>query len=341
MKINVLITAASRRVSLVRNFRRALNGTGGRVITIDYDIYSPALFFAHSHYKVPLVNDPEYLETIECIAKKEEINVIIPSIDQELLLWAENRKRFEDRGITVSISDPESVAVCNDKWQTYLFFKQNGLPFPETYLPENLTYKMDYPLFIKPRDGRGSVDAYTVKNKKELDFFVDYVPNPVIQEFVSGREFTVDAYFSKDCRLVRQISRHRLVIRSGVSDRGRTFIDEKLVELLKTIGEKLPLRGAVNIQGKISKDSITFFEINPRFSGGIQLSTAAGCNFADLILAEARGENLEEDLYNYKDHLLMTSYEDSLFIDNRRNVYFFYNQDQNKDILPEKNKAKL
>ena len=69
--INVLITAASRRVALVRNFRLALKEKKGNVITVDYDMSSPALFFSHRHYKVPLVSDPAYLETIENIVKKK------------------------------------------------------------------------------------------------------------------------------------------------------------------------------------------------------------------------------------------------------------------------------
>ncbi|MGE5340063.1 MAG: ATP-grasp domain-containing protein [Candidatus Omnitrophota bacterium] len=339
--INVLITAASRRVALVRNFRKALNTNGfsGNIITVDYDINSPALFFGHKHYKVPLVSDPKYPETIGHIARKEKIKLIIPTIDQELMLWANHKQEFKEKGVHVSISPPASVRMCNDKWQTYQFFLQNGIPFPETYLPEMLKYRMTFPLFIKPRMGRGSVQAYVVRNKRELDFFVDYVHDPVIQDYLNGKEFTVDAFFSTDGELISYVPRYRMVIRSGVSDRGRTFKNAALAEWVKRIGQKMRLEGAVNIQGKIFKRKVTFFEINPRFSGGIQLSTAAGPNFAELLIREYCGETLEPQLGDYTDHLMMTSYEDSLFLDSRRNVSFFYSSPN--DILPMKNKTKL
>ncbi len=337
--VNVLITAASRRVALARNFRLALEKFGGNLISVDYDIYSPALFFSHRHYKVPLVMDPNYLSTINHIIKKENVSLIIPSIDQELMLWAQHRDEFLDRGVCVSISPPETIKICNDKWETFKFFKANRIPFPNSYLPEMLTYRMQYPLFIKPRDGRGSVQAHIVRNKKELDFFTEYVHNPLVQDYLLGKEFTVDAFFAQDGRLISYVPRYRLVVRSGVSDRGRTFKNEKLAKWIEKIGLRLKFRGAVNIQGRIYKRGITFFEINPRFSGGIQLSTAAGPNFAEFIVRELNGEILTPKLGQYTNRLTMTSFEDSLFLDSRRNVQFFYKT--HSDIVPTKNKTKL
>jgi len=337
-RINVLITAASRRVSLVRGFMVALKDIGGKVITVDYDIYSSALFFSDKHYKVPLVKDPEYLQNIECIAKKENIKLIVPTIDQELLLWAENKDSFAQKDIFVSVSPPDTIDICGDKWKTFQFFRAHKLPFPETYLPHMLTYSMKYPLFIKPRAGRGSVKAFEVKNKKELDFFLEYVPEPLVQDYLYGKEFTVDAFFSRDHRLISLVPRYRLVIRSGVSDRGRTFKHPGLTKLVKEIGTKMKFVGAVNLQGKIDKDAVTFFEINPRFSGGIQLSTAAGEDFAGYIIRELGGEVLTPRFNKFRDHLTMTSYEDSLFLDSKRNVTFFYSK---YHIFPQKNKMKL
>ena len=82
----------------------------------------------------------------------------------------------------------------------------------------------------------------------------------------------------------------------------------------------LKFEGAVNIQGKIYNGEISFFEINPRFSGGIQLTTASGVDFAKILIAEMKGEKIFSDLNNYEDNLIMTSYEKSLFIDKTGNI---------------------
>ena len=84
--INILITAASRRVALVKNFVRAINNNGcrGRVIATDTDSLSPALYFTDSHHLVPLSSSPEYIPAIKEICKKEDITLVIPTIDEEL-----------------------------------------------------------------------------------------------------------------------------------------------------------------------------------------------------------------------------------------------------------------
>ena len=337
--INVLITAASRRVSLVRNFRVAVKEYKGKVITVDYNTESPALYFGHNHYTVPLVSSPDYLDSIERICKKEKIKLIIPTIDDELRLWAKNKKRFEDQGISVSISDSESIDICNDKWKTYLFFKKNNIPFPESYLPEQTSSQMKFPLFIKPREGRGSIKTFKIENKEELFFFRKYVKEPIIQRYLYGKEFTVDIFYSKDSKLISIVPRYRLVIRSGISDRGLTFENKELTDLILKISKKFKFQGAINIQGKIDKGKITFFEINPRFSGGIQLTTAAGPNFSTFLINELLGKEVKPQIGNFEKDLLMTSYEDSLFINSKGKVTFFFFD--NIDILPKSKFKKL
>ncbi len=332
--MNVLITSVSRRVSLVRNFHRALLPLGGRVITADFSDQAPALFFGHVYYPVPLVSDPRYLEMMADIARRESVALIVPTIDEELQLWADNRELFAAEGITVSISSPETVAACNDKWRTWDYFKSRNLPFPQTFLPENLPDRIGFPLFIKPRNGRGSVNSFMIKNQRELDFFISYVPQPLLQEYLQGREFTVDAFFDRHGRLISYVPRYRMVIRAGVSDRGMTFRNQELEQLIIRIGREFSFQGAVNIQGKIHREKITFFEINPRFSGGIQLSTAAGPDFAEMLVAEQCGRELQSRIGDYREGVFMFSYEDSVFLDPDSGVRFFYAE--NPDILPKK-----
>lgn len=320
MSFSVIITAASRRVALIKSFKKALENTGGNVIAVDYDMCSSALYFADKYFEVPLVNDANYTDKILDIAKKENVKLIIPTIDQELLLWSKTKEKFQKKGISVSISRPETINVCSDKITTYNFFKNNLLPFPKSFIANNLPEKIKYPLFIKPRKGRGSVDSLKINNKTELNFYINKVKDPIISEFLDGDEFTTDAFFSKKGELLRCVHRYRLVVRAGVSDRGKTFKNKQLTEYISKISHLLKLEGAVNIQGKIKDQKISFFEINPRFSGGIQLTIASGVNFAELLIDELKDKNIKPDLFNYEDNLLMTSFEDSLFIDKNGNI---------------------
>ena len=76
--LNVLVTAASRRVALVRAFRRALRdlGVDGSVVTFDANPHSPALDAADRAYLVPLSSDAGYLDAIERICRQDAIGVV-------------------------------------------------------------------------------------------------------------------------------------------------------------------------------------------------------------------------------------------------------------------------
>ncbi len=313
--MNVLITAASRRVALVKLFKQAIRPLGGKVIAVDNEKYSPALFFADRVFKVPLVKDANYLKCIAAICRSEKISLVIPTIDPELGFWAQAKEEFSRDGVSVSVSDPDTIRIFTDKWNTFQALSKTNIPFPHSFFPGKDVLPTHFPLFVKPRDGRGSVGAYPIRNLKEYLFFSEYVKKPLMQTYLEGKEFTVDALFDRCGHLILCIPRYRLVIRSGVSDRGITFVNRKLTELILEIGRSFRFQGAINVQGKINNDVVTFFEINPRFSGGIQLSAASGVNFAELLVRESLGETLTPRLYDYQEGLLMTSYEDSLFVD--------------------------
>src|SRR5438876_755353 len=115
-RINVLITAASRRVPLVRAFRNAVENFGkGRVVTTDINPLSPALYFGHKHHIVPLTTDRHYIPIIESICDAEDVNLIIPTIDDELPIFGRVIDRFSQLDIEVAVSSEETSIVCNDK----------------------------------------------------------------------------------------------------------------------------------------------------------------------------------------------------------------------------------
>lgn len=318
-EFNILITAASRRIALIRGFRRALAdlAPGGKVWVTDYDMMAPGLRFADGYHVAPLSNSPDYIPTLLDICVKRKIKMIIPTIDEELPLFGRSKKDFMDIGVIPLVSDERVGLICNDKTETAKFFAENGFPFAKSSPPETIDFETaTYPLFIKPRRGRGSIGAYTVKNRKELDFFSSYVTDPVIQEYLEGREYTIDVLAGLDGRILSVVPRERLVIRSGVSDRGRTHRYMKLIGLCKTICERLGVVGPVNMQCKANNGKITFFEINPRFSGAIQLTIASGADFFSMIINEAMGRRPKPAIGDFKDNMLMLSYEDSIFESN-------------------------
>jgi len=315
--LNILITAASRRVALIRAFGRALRrlGLGGNVITTDLNYLSPGLYFGDRHYIAPLTTDAGYIPLIKSICARENIGLLIPTIDDELPIFGRHRNEFEKAGVRVAVSGEETGRVCNDKHASYLFFRERGIPFARTWLPKELDREsLKYPLFLKPRGGRGGVGAFPIRNERELDFFLEYVQDAVIQEFLTGTEYTIDVLADFEGRVISVVPRERMVVRSGVSDRGRTFRHSGLTRLAVETAEALELRGAANIQVKLDGDDAVIFEVNPRFSGGIPLTIAAGADFPAWLIEMCRGQSPAPRVGDFDDGLLMACYEEALFM---------------------------
>lgn len=316
-EVNVLITAASRRVPLIRAFAQALRGLGikGNVVTTDMNSLSPGLYFSDKHYIVPLTTDPQYVSIMKSIAFKERIHLLIPTIDDELPLFGSHAESFLAMGVRVAVSSHRTGALCNDKKMTAQFLMEKGLPVARTWLPSELDFAaLSYPLFLKPRSGRGSVGAYPISQERELRFFLGYVHDPVVQEFLPGREFTIDLLADFSGRVISAVPRERLVIRSGVTDRGRTWKNPAMMELAVKTAGALDIRGPANIQVKWHNETATVFEVNPRFSGGIPLTIAAGADFPAWLIEMRCGSRVRPCIGRFTDGLVMACYESAVFL---------------------------
>ncbi len=320
MKQNVLVTAASRRVALVTALRDALrrHAPGGLVIAADISPWSPAVHVADAARRVPRSDAGDYIDALLAICDADDIGLLVPTIDDELAALSAARERFDAVGVCVAVSPLETTRICRDKALTAAHLSAHGVPVATTWTPDSLDLeRAALPLFIKPRRGRGSVGAYPVKTREELAFFLKYVPDPVIQQYLPPPEYTVDMFCDMDGRLLSVVPRERQVIRAGVTDRGCTVSDGRLIALAERCAAALPFRGAANVQCRIVDGIPTIFEINPRFSGGIQLTMAAGANFADWLVRLSLGEHLEPCIGAFVEGLYMSSYETSLFFAGR------------------------
>jgi carbamoyl-phosphate synthase large subunit len=315
VSLNVLVTAGSRRVPLVQAFQKAVRAAGGgSVIVADVNPLSPTVYVADRSYGVPLSDDPAYLDAIAEICRTESIALIVPTIDDELTLFAEHTARFADLGIRVAVSPPTTTVVCNDKYSACRVLNEWGISAAETYLPSELPADPAFPLFIKPRYGRGGVGAFPVRDGHELEFFLAYVPDPVVQTYLAGPEFTIDVLCDFNGEPLSVVPRERVVIRAGVVDRGRSVRNTKLIDLGLACARALRFVGAVNIQCRLVEDRPVIFEINPRFSGGIALTIAAGADFPRLLVDLVRGRRVAPAIGRFQENLWMSSYEMSVFI---------------------------
>jgi carbamoyl-phosphate synthase large subunit len=315
--MNILMTAGSRRVALVQGFRNALRSLGlpGRVIVTDINPLSPAVHVADRSYRVPLATEPDYLTELLAICELERVRLLVPTIDDELPILAEARDRFAAAGVQIACSPAPTNEICNDKYLTCRHLQQAGVPAAASYLVGELPANLPLPLFIKPRVARGSVGAFPVRSARELEFFQSYVPNAVIQQYLAGPEFTIDVLCDFEGTPLAIVPRERVVVRAGVIDRGRTVNDPRLIALAEATCRAATFYGPINIQCRMSGDQPTVFEINPRFSGGIQLTIEAGADIPRMLVMLALGRQVEPQVGAFRNDLWMTSFESSFFLE--------------------------
>ena len=217
-------------------------------------------------------------------------------------------------GVRIVVSPPRTTALCDDKYVTCRTLETLGIDAAPSFLPDALPAELTFPLFIKPRVGRGGVGAFPVRNARELAFFVDYVPNPVVQAFLDGPEFTIDLLCDFAGRPIAVVPRERVVVRAGVVDRGRTVANPALIQLGLKCASALRFIGAVNIQCRLVDGRPVVFEINPRFSGGIPLTIAAGADFPRWLVDLALDRPVPAAIGRFFDDIWMTNYESSIFM---------------------------
>jgi len=318
-EVNILISSAGRRGALVKCFKDTIKGMekcNGKVISVDASPLAAALHLSDKHYIVPRISDPNYINILLNICKEENIKLIIPTIDTELLILSQNKKIFEKKGIRIAISDTKVIEICSDKLKTFQFFRENSIPTVETfsYCQIDKIEKLNYPLFIKPCSGSASINTYKIDNRKELDFFIKYIDNPVIQEYAEGQEYTMDILADFNGKVINVVPRERIEVRAGEINKGRTAKDEKIIEYAKNITEKLGAIGPITIQCFKKGSEIKFTEINPRIGGGYPLSFAAGANYPELLVRMVLGEKIEPALGEFEENLIMLRWEDAIFI---------------------------
>ena len=316
--MNILITSAGQRVSLVKAFQKELKAfyPHSKVFTTDMNpMLSPACHISDMFFKVRKVTDPQYIPELLDIKKKWQVSMIVPTIDTELLILSKNKNLFKNEGIDVIISEESFITICRDKRETSRYFKKNSINVPEIIDKTNPSF----PLFIKPFDGSLSVDTFLIERKEQLTSYHLTNERLLFMEYISKEkydEYTVDMYFGRDYKVKCIVPRKRIWVRAGEVNKALTcknsivnFLKERLSKIEGAIG-------CLTVQVFLNKENnkIIGIEINPRFGGGYPLSYLAGANFPKWLIQEYFLKEPIEYTEDWENNLLMLRYDDEVIV---------------------------
>ena len=317
MSTNLLFTSVGRRVELLRGFRRAYEDLGirGRIVAVDADPLAPALALADRPYCVPPLEHRDYIPHLAEILRREQVTQAFPLIDPDIGVLAEHRGKLEATGARLAVVSKEAAAVAADKWLTDEFFRKLGLSVPRSWLPGTLQpAEAAYPLFIKPRFGSASHQAFKLANGEQLDFFSRYVDNAIVQEYLPGPEITNDVICDIAGNVLSVVSRQRIRVRGGEVIVGKTIYARAIADACRLIAGALPAVGPITVQCILKAGLPLFTEINARLGGGVPLGIAAGADSPRWLLARAAGVPVDiPPPGSYRTNLYLSRFDDSRF----------------------------
>ena len=316
-KRNILILSAGRRVELVQSFQHALAKYFPDAVVFATDLnpeLSAACHIAQQSFKAPRVTAPEYIDYLLDLCRRYAIGLVIPTIDTELNVLAQNRFRFESEGINLIISGACLVEACRDKRITATIFDNLDISQPQIYSKDNIKF----PCFCKPYDGSCSVGAVALDSVQSLTSELLNNEKNMYMELISKdySEYTIDAYYDKKNILRCLVPRERLEVRGGEVSKGITrknYVYDYMLNRLKFIEDAI---GCLTIQvfANNQTQSIKALEINPRFGGGYPLANAAGADYADWLVREYF---LNEEICffdEWEDNLLMLRFDSKVLV---------------------------
>lgn len=293
------------------------------VTVVGVDMNPDAYGFAlvDESHTVPAGDDEAYVPRMRDVASAAGADVVLPLTTPELQPLAEHRDSFE---ATVMVSEPDRLAIANDKGRLYEFLADAGLDAaPRFRRVETLAGLADAvadfgypeePVCFKPpvasgRRGFRVLDARadrperlltekpdsavtTLEDVRAVLEEAEAFPELVVMEYLPGEEFSVDALGMGET-VGPVVPRSRERTRAGISFEGTVQKRPELIDATRDICERLGLEYNVNVQFRYDGEGTPkVIEINPRVSGTVVMCVGAGANLPHLALRYALGDSV-------------------------------------------------
>jgi carbamoyl-phosphate synthase large subunit len=290
-RVAVLLTGTGKRYDIVTAFAEH-----AFTIAADPSPLAPAQYAADVRVAPPRIDDPGYVPFLQELVERYDVRAVVPLTDLDLEVLAR-------ADLPAFVPEPEVCRATYDKYAAHELLLRHGLPSPPTVLPGE--EPESYPVMVKPTRGSGARSIHPAADRAEMEFFVDYVKEPVmIQRLMGGPEFSIDLLCDLDGRCLNAIPRTMIESRGGESIKGTVIDDRELVELGRAVGEALPARGPCTVQAfRDPEIGLGITDVNTRFGGAFPAPMYAarpGRTYPELIVRMARGETIEPHVGDFQ-----------------------------------------
>jgi carbamoylphosphate synthase large subunit len=274
---------------------RRLVALGHRVVAGDADSAAAGGALADVAVTLPRGDHPRFVDALVGVCTASGVDALVSTVAEELPHLAAGAGRLAAAGVATWLPDAAAVAVCCDKAAFARAMAAAGVPHPATAAAADEVAGVPGPWVVKPLAGRGSRGVRLLDDRALVVEVLREDAGLIAQTRLTGREFTADALVDRDGSVRVVVPRWREETKAGISVKGRTFASDAVARVVVAALAAVELTGPANVQGFVADDgTATVVEINPRFSGGLPLTLAAGADVVSAYLAGVRGEPLPE-----------------------------------------------
>jgi carbamoyl-phosphate synthase large subunit len=259
--------------------------------------------------------DSGYRAALLAMCRDLQPDALFSTVEHELPQLISMQRDLRALGVRTWLPPATAVEACIDKAAFHTLLTSHGLPVPRTFLPAQLdAIPAGTSLVVKPRRGQGSKNVCFCTTRAQAAVLAELIPDPVIQERVTGQEFTADCLTDKDGR-TSLILRHRLVVKGGLAMVSRTFRDDGIAHLVRQAVAVTGLTGPSCVQGIISgtgQQPVWLLEANARFAGAFRASEHAGADLVGQALNGVCGLQVDHARLSYQPGVCVTKYVETL-----------------------------
>ncbi|PXV60019.1 carbamoyl-phosphate synthase large subunit [Dysgonomonas alginatilytica] len=290
MAVKILITGAGGPAAICAY--KALKDKGYDFFMADMDPLATGLYFVEpaKRFVIPGGVKPEFNQAILRLCEEQQIDILIPTVDVELIPLMRIKGAFDAIGCRMVSCSEDVLYTILDKLR--LMEKCSGIVLLpefqslEEYLinPQISSKK----LVFKPRSGSGSRGIIITSSPERNVLEKLKMENYMVQEFIGGTEYSIDLMLNEDGSVAAAVVRERLKIDSGVVIASRTIKNKRIQDYCIKIAQAVGVTYGVNIQVIVDDSGNPYLlEINPRFSGGLSLVVESGPNIPAMCVEHA------------------------------------------------------
>jgi len=292
-------------ISVIRGLKEA-KAFDARIIGLSYETLEPGLYMhdlIDKSYQIPYpsAGTSVLLNRIKYIHGKEQLNVIIPNFDAELMPFMKLSQELNKLGIKTFLPDEEQYTE-REKFNLPEFGKKYGFHVPDSEAVHDVSKlqkvlrEYDYPVVIKGK----FYDAGIAHNMEQAISLYHKISAKwglpiIVQEFIKGTEFNVTGLGDGKGNTISAVPmRKQYITDKGKAWGGISISDKNMLDLTDKFLSSTKWKGGFELElMKNEEGEFYILEINPRIPAWVYLAVGVGQNIPEALVKLALGMDTE------------------------------------------------